>query len=326
MNTAATLGTAPDAEATPAGHGTDRFRADPIPFMPVRAGGRMVNAMTVDVEDYFQVQALSGQIDRDDWDRIPARVEANTDRVLDLFAAHEVKATFFTLGWVAERFPSLIRRIVEQGHELASHGHAHFRADGQDAATFRDDIRRTKAILEETGGAPVTGYRAATFSIGRGNPWAFDVLAEEGHRYSSSVYPVKHDYYGVPDAPRFPFRPIPGDDFVEIPITTAKLGERNLPCGGGGYFRLLPYAYSRWALARVNRRDGMPCIFYFHPWEVDPDQPRQAGLAWKSRLRHYTNLGKMHGRLARLLNQFAWDRMDRIFLEPADAAPRAAAP
>lgn len=297
----------------------DCFVGKPLVFDPPKRDDRIINAMSVDVEDYFQVQALSKQVDRSDWDSIPTRVEANTDRILALFDAKDTKATFFTLGWVAERFPSLIRRIVDQGHELASHGYAHFRADSQDSPTFREDIRKTKALLEDTGGTPVIGYRAATFSIGRSNPWAFDVLAEEGYRYSSSVYPVKHDYYGVPDAPRFSFRPSGDQDLIEIPITTVKIGQRNVPCGGGGYFRLLPYAYSSWAMGRVNRVDRQPCIFYFHPWEVDPDQPRQAGLHWKSRLRHYTNLGKMHGRLARVLQQFAWGRMDQVFLNQVDA-------
>jgi polysaccharide deacetylase family protein (PEP-CTERM system associated) len=273
----------------------------------------MLNAMSVDVEDYFQVQALAGVVDRDDWDNIACRVEANTNRLLDMYAAAGVKITFFTLGWVAARYPALIRRMVAEGHEVASHGLAHVRVDSQTPEQFRADIRQTKRIIEDAGGVPVRGYRAATFSINTANPWAFDVLAEEGHVYSSSIYPVKHDFYGVPDAPRFPYRPRDGVDLVEIPMTTVRLGARNLPCSGGGYFRLLPYAASRALLRRVNRVDGQPVVFYMHPWEIDPDQPRVAGLSAKSRFRHYVGLARMQGKLARLLGDFAWGRMDRAF-------------
>ena len=270
------------------------------------------NAMSVDVEDYFQVQALAERIERADWERLPRRVERNTERVLELFAEHDVRATFFTLGWVAERHPALVRRIVAEGHELASHGVAHIRADAQDERTFRGDIRRSRRMLEDIGGVPVRGYRAASFSIGARNLWAFRVLAEEGYRYSSSVYPVRHDIYGMPSAPRFAFRMAELDGFVELPITTVAYLGRKLPCGGGGYFRLLPYALSRRMLSAVNRADGKPCTFYFHPWEIDPDQPRQRGLAWRARVRHYTNLGVMEAKLARLLRDFAWDRLDRV--------------
>jgi polysaccharide deacetylase family protein (PEP-CTERM system associated) len=270
------------------------------------------NAMTCDVEDYFQVQALSEVVTREDWERLPRRVEANTNRVLDLFAAQAVKGTFFTLGWVAERHPQVIRRIVAEGHELASHGWSHVRADAQSPEEFRADIRRTKALLEETGGVAVRGYRAASFSIGSRNPWALGILAEEGYAYSSSVYPVRHDIYGMPEAPRFPYRPLPDRSFREFPITSLPLLGRNFPCGGGGFFRLLPYTVSTAAIRAVHRRDHRPTIFYFHPWEIDPGQPRQRGLSLKSRLRHYTNLGRMEGKLGRLLRDFAWDRMDRV--------------
>jgi len=272
----------------------------------------IVNAMTVDVEDYFQVQAFADTIRRADWDSLPCRVERNSDRVLELFAAAGVRGTFFTLGWVAERYPALVRRIAEAGHELASHGWAHFRADEQPPEGFRADVRRTKDVLEQTGGVPVAGYRAASFSIGARNLWALEVLAEEGYRYSSSVYPVRHDIYGMPEAPRFPFRPLPDRSFREFPISTTVIGGRNWPIGGGGYFRLLPYRLSVAAIDRVHRRDGRPCIFYFHPWEIDPDQPRQHSAPLKSRLRHYTNLGRMEQKLRRLLDRFAWDRMDRV--------------
>lgn len=273
---------------------------------------RPCNAMTVDVEDYFQVQAFAHCIDRKDWDAFPRRVDMNTNRILDQFGAAGVKATFFTLGWVAQRFPSLVRRIADQGHELASHGWDHTRADAQDPETFRADIRRTKALLEDTAGSAVTGYRAATFSIGRRNMWAFPILRQEGYLYSSSINPIAHDLYGMPDAPRVPFRP-DNDGVMEIPMTTVRMMGRNWPCSGGGYFRLLPTALYRAGLNRVNRDDRQPGIFYFHPWEIDPGQPRIPGAGWKSRLRHYTNLSRMGAALDKLLQDFEWDRMDRVY-------------
>jgi polysaccharide deacetylase family protein (PEP-CTERM system associated) len=270
------------------------------------------NAMTVDVEDYFQVQAFAHCIDRKDWDTFPRRVDANTNRILDQFATHGVKATFFTLGWVAQRFPALIRRIVADGHELASHGWDHTRVDSQEPETFRADIRRTKALLEDTGGTRITGYRAATFSIGARNLWAFPILRQEGYLYSSSINPIRHDLYGMPDAPRVPFHP-DADGVLEIPMTTVRLLGRNWPCSGGGYFRLLPTMLYRSGLKRVNHHDHQPGIFYFHPWEIDADQPRIPNAGWKSRLRHYTNLSRMAGDLDDLLRDFAWDRMDRVY-------------
>jgi polysaccharide deacetylase family protein (PEP-CTERM system associated) len=278
------------------------------------AAGALRNAMTCDVEDYFQVQAFAGHIRREDWNAFQPRVERNTGRVLDLFAKHGIKATFFTLGWVAERNKDLIRRIVREGHELASHGMEHRPVFSQTPEEFRADVRRTKAILEDVGGVTVTGYRAASFSITKQTFWAFDVLADEGYRYSSSIYPVQHDLYGIPDAPRFAFRPTSGP-LLEVPMSTVAMLGRNLPCSGGGYFRLLPYALSRWGFRRVNRRDRRPAIFYFHPWEIDPGQPRQGAAPLKSRFRHYLNLDRMEGRLERLLRDLAWDRMDRIYLE-----------
>jgi len=236
----------------------------------------------------------------------------NTNSILDQFALAGVKATFFTLGWVAERFPKLVRRIVAEGHELASHGWDHTRADAQDRSTFRADIRRTRLTLEAVGGVAVRGYRAATFSIGRRNMWAFPMLRQEGYLYSSSINPIRHDLYGMPDAPRVPFRP-QRDGVIEIPMTTMRLLGRNWPCSGGGYFRLLPAALYRTGLARVNRRNGQSGIFYFHPWEIDPAQPRVAHAGWKSRFRHYTNLSRMKASLDRLLRDFDWDRMDRVF-------------
>ena len=290
------------------------------PVAPVRAAdtGRLMNAMSVDVEDYFQVHAFSQNIDRADWDSIPCRVERNVDLLLGMFDEADVKATFFTLGWVAERYPALIRRIVAEGHELASHGMAHVRVDTQSPDEFRADIRQARKLLEDTGGAAVRGYRAATFSINAQNQWAFDVLAEEGHTYSSSIYPVKHDFYGIPDAPRFAYRPRPGNDLVEIPLTTVRFRGRNVQCSGGGYFRLFPYALSKRLLARVNDVDGQPGVFYMHPWEVDPDQPRQSGISLKSRFRHYVGLSRMQPRLARLLRDFRWGRMDQAFAAAID--------
>jgi len=272
------------------------------------------NAMTVDVEDYFQVSAFEPHIDRADWERQPCRVEGNTQRVLDLFAEHGVKATFFTLGWVAERFPGLVRRMVDEGHELASHGWSHVRVTEQTPAEFRADVARTKALLEDISGTEVKGYRAASYSIGEASLWALEVLGEVGYRYSSSIFPIRHDLYGMPGAPRFAFRPN-GGTLLEIPVTTVAIGARNFPCAGGGWFRLLPYAVSRWALRRVNGVDGNPAIFYFHPWEIDPDQPRQRGVGWKTRFRHYLNLERMEARLRRLLRDFRWDRVDRVYLE-----------
>jgi len=290
-----------------------RASAPPVRNEPVRNDLPVRNAMTVDVEDYFQVQAFAGCVARADWDGFPGRVEANTDRLLAQFDRAGVTATFFTLGWVAQRHPALIRRIVAQGHELASHGWDHTRADAQDPATFRADIGRTRRLLEDTGGVAVTGYRAATFSIGARNTWAFAALEAEGYRYSSSVNPIRHDLYGsMPGAPRTPFRPA-GTGLWEFPMTTVRAGGRNLPCSGGGYFRLLPYRLFRAGLDRVNRVERRSGIFYLHPWEVDPDQPRIAGAGWKSRFRHYTNLRRTGARLDRLLAEFAWGRMDAVF-------------
>lgn len=279
---------------------------------PVNSLADLSNAMTVDVEDYFQVSAFA-HISREDWADLPCRVEQNTNRVLDLFAANGAKATFFTLGWVAERYPDLIRRIADEGHEVASHGMAHFRVGDQTPEQFLDDISQTRKILQDISGQPVLGYRAASFSIGKETLWAHHVLAEAGYIYSSSVYPVRHDHYGIPDAPRFPYTPDGEPGLVELPLTTVKLFDRNLPCAGGGYFRLLPYAYFRWAIGKVNLEDRQPTIFYFHPWEIDPDQPRQSGINAKTRFRHYVNLRRMAPRLDRMLKDFSWDRMDRVF-------------
>jgi len=271
------------------------------------------NAMTIDVEDYFQVSAFAPHIPRNQWDSLPCRVERNVMRILEMLDTHQAKATFFTLGWVAERYPNLVREIVTRGHELASHGYGHLRASDQSETEFRTDVTHAKKILEDIAGVAVNGYRAPSFSIGARNLWAFDVLNDAGYRYSSSVYPIKHDHYGMPDAPRFAFQPR-NHGLLELPATTLKMLGRNLPASGGGYFRLLPYSVSAWMMRRVNRRDGNACIFYFHPWEIDPEQPRQCGVGWKTRFRHYVNLSRMEGRMEHLLKDFQWDRMDRIFL------------
>jgi polysaccharide deacetylase family protein (PEP-CTERM system associated) len=275
------------------------------------------NAMTIDVEDYFQVSAFDGHISRESWPTQPCRVERNIDCILALLDDKDIKATFFTLGWIAERYPAMVRRIVDAGHELASHGYAHRRASDQDEAEFMDDISRSKALLEDIGGQQVLGYRAPSFSIGIRNLWALDTLREAGYRYSSSIYPVQHDHYGMPDAPRFAFYPAGPEGLLEVPITTVRVMERNLPAGGGGYFRFFPYQVSRWFLRRVNRIDKQPGIFYFHPWELDPGQPRQKHISLKTRFRHYVNLDRMEDRLKALTRDFEWDRMDRIFLETA---------
>lgn len=264
----------------------------------------MKNALTIDVEDYFQVSAFDSIITRDDWDHIKPRVEANTDRLLQLFADTGAKATFFTLGWVAQRFPGLMRRIVAQGHELASHGMMHYRASEQSPEVFRKDVGDTKKLLEDLGGCEVIGYRAPSFSITTQNTWVYDVLADLGYRYSSSVYPVKHDHYGIPDAPRSPYQPHPA--IVEIPMSTLPVMGKNIPVSGGGFFRLYPYPFTRWAIGRVNARDGIPYMFYLHPWEIDPDQPRQQQIPLKTRFRHYLNLKRVEGRLGAMLRDFEW--------------------
>ena len=270
------------------------------------------NALTIDVEDYFQVSAFAPYIPRDHWERRDCRVERNVERILQMLDDHGTKATFFTLGWIAERHPQVVRRIVEQGHELASHGYGHERASDLTESAFFSDIDSAKKILEDLSGCSVTGYRAPSFSIGEGNLWAFDCLERAGYRYSSSIYPIRHDHYGMPDAPRFAHR-VRGA-LVEVPVTTARLLNRNWPASGGGYFRLMPYALSSWLLRQVNQNDGQPVIFYFHPWEIDVDQPRVEGINAKTRFRHYVNLHRTEARIRRLLRDFSWARMDEIFL------------
>lgn len=280
------------------GHGV---RSDPI-----------TNALTIDVEDYFQVSAFAPYIDRSEWATRECRVERNIDRILQLLDERSTKATFFTLGWIAERYPQVVTQIVANGHELASHGYGHFRASDQTEAAFYADVHLSKVLLEDLSGQLVKGYRAPSFSIGTGNLWAFGCLERAGYQYSSSIYPIRHDHYGMPDAPRFAHRV---GQLTEIPVTTVRSLARNWPASGGGYFRLLPYGVSRWLLRQVNQVDGQSAIFYFHPWEIDPEQPRIPGINARTRFRHYLNLHRMEGRLNRLLADFRWGRMDHVFLE-----------
>lgn len=278
----------------------------PTPVSPI------VNGLSVDVEDWFQVGAFENVIERGDWNGLDVRVECNVDTILDLFAELDVKATFFTLGWVAKRYGPLMRRIGDAGHELASHGYDHARVFTFTREEFAADIGRARKVIEDASGVGVTGYRAPSFSIDQRTPWAYMELAKQGYTYSSSVAPVSHDHYGWPEAPRFAFKPLPWSDLIEIPVTTAMFAGRRLAAGGGGFFRVLPYAFSRWAIRQVNRQDQRPAIFYFHPWEIDPQQPRVAQAPFKSKLRHYTNLGKMAPKLRNVLREFEWTRMDRV--------------
>ncbi len=276
---------------------------------------RITNAFTCDVEDYFQVSALAPHFPRHTWENVPCRVERNVERILQMLDDHGARGTFFTLGWIAERFPQLVRRIAAAGHEVASHGYAHERASALTPEAFKADIALAKAVLEDITGRLITGYRAPSFSIGKANLWAHDCIAEAGYRYSSSVYPVKHDHYGIPDAPRFPWRLDNG--LVEVPVTTLRAFGRNWPAGGGGFFRLLPYGVSRWQIARVNAQDQQPAIFYFHPWEIDPEQPRVREATARTRFRHYVNLERTASRLERLLADFSWGRADEVFRDAA---------
>ena len=272
----------------------------------------MLNALSVDVEDWFQVGAFERVIAKADWDRLPQRVERNADAVLSLFDEAGVKGTFFTLGWVAERYPALIRRIVAAGHEIASHGWDHDRVFTLTPEAFRADLRRAHAAIAHAGGVAPRGYRAPSFSIDARTPWAHQVLAEEGYVYSSSVAPLAHDHYGWREAPRFAFRPIAGSELIELPVTTVELAGRRVAAGGGGFFRLLPYRFSSWAVRRVNAAEQRPAIFYFHPWEIDPDQPRVTAAPLKSRLRHYSRLSAMRPKLLRLLKEHDWGRTDTV--------------
>lgn len=281
----------------------------------------IINALSIDVEDWFQVGAFETTIPRENWAQLSPRVERNSCFLLDMLDRKGVKATFFTLGWVAERNPRLVRHIVEAGHELASHGYDHRRVFTFTPDQFREDLRKSRLLLEQAAGAPVTGYRAPSFSIDARTPWAHAILAEEGYRYSSSVAPVVHDHYGWPQAPRFAFRPVADSGMIELPVTTARLLGRTVAAGGGGFFRLFPYAFSRWAVRQVNRRDRRPAILYFHPWEIDTEQPRIKTAPLKSRLRHYTNISVMAEKMERLIDDFSWGRMDDLLERQGRDAP-----
>ncbi len=295
----------------------------------VKKSSRTANAMTVDVEDYFQVSAFENYIARESWSKLECRVERNVDAILESFSNKNIKATFFTLGWLAQRYPHMIKRIVADGHELASHGWEHIRVFHQTPEEFRADITKAKQVLEDTSGSPVLGYRAASYSINKTNLWAHDILREAGYLYSSSIAPIAYSEYGIADAPRFAHYRSgekkvdgPSDDAIlEIPITTMAVPTKNIPCGGGGWFRLYPYHLSKWALQWVNQHDKQAAVFYFHPWEIDPEQPRQKNLDWKTEFRHYQNLTRMESKLDRLLSDFNWCRMTDVYDVYAGRSP-----
>ena len=273
----------------------------------------MINALSVDVEDYFQVSAFENTINRKNWEKLDHRVASNMDKILSIFDQENARATFFVLGWIAERYPDIVKKIIDNGHELASHGYGHQRVSDLSREEFIVDITRAKKILEDLSGQPVQGYRAPSYSIGKNNIWALEALAESGHLYSSSIYPIEHDHYGFPEAPRFVFRD-EKTGLIEIPITTMKFMNHLFPAGGGGFFRFYPYRVSRWAINRVNQNDQQASVFYFHPWEIDPEQPRQKNISLKTRFRHYINLNKTETRLKQLLQDFEWGRIDEVFI------------
>ncbi len=277
----------------------------------------ITNAISIDVEDYFQVSAFENTINREDWGSLEHRVEKNMRLILDLLNEKQVKGTFFVLGWIAERYPDIVKSIISGGHELASHGYGHQRVRDLTPEQFRDDVSRAKSILEDISGLQIKGYRAPSYSIGKENIWALDVLAQTGHIYSSSIYPIQHDHYGFPEAPRFIFRD-KRTGLIEIPITTVKVLNRLRPAGGGGFFRFYPYKATRWLIQQVNQIDMQSAVFYMHPWEIDPGQPRQKNISLKTRFRHYLNLDKTEGRFTRLLEDFSWGRMDDVFLGGVD--------
>jgi polysaccharide deacetylase family protein (PEP-CTERM system associated) len=281
--------------------------------------------MTIDVEDYFHVSVFDGVVPRERWATFESRVCANTDRLIEIFAEQGVRATFFVLGWVGERFPELVQRLAAAGHEIASHGYAHRLIYDQTRPAFREDVRRSKAALEAAAGCRVDGYRAPSYSITPRSLWALDVLIEEGYRYDSSIFPVHHDRYGIPLSPRHPYviSREPGS-IVELPGSTVRVGPLNLPVGGGGYFRILPYAWTRWGIGRLNAVEQRPAVFYLHPWEIDPDQPRLPASRL-GRFRHYRNLADTEGRLRQLLTDFRFSTMRVVFQEAGQVAPNSLA-
>ena len=277
----------------------------------------VVNAMTVDVEDYFHVSVFDGLVPRHAWDSLESRVCGNTERLLRIFADANVTATFFILGWVARRHPSLVRSIAAEGHEIASHGYGHRLVYDLTPQAFREDIRRSRAVLEAAADAPVLGYRAPSYSVTPRSLWALDILIEEGFRYDASIFPIHHDRYGIPISPRHPYVISRASDLVEAPGSTVRWGPFNLPIGGGGYFRILPYAWTRWGIARLNTLEQKPAIFYLHPWEIDPDQPRLK-TSMLGQFRHYCNLGKTEARLRTLLRDFEFTTMISVLSEHDD--------
>jgi polysaccharide deacetylase family protein (PEP-CTERM system associated) len=291
---------------------------------PRTADDRIVNAMSIDVEDYFHVSVFDGLVPRTAWDQMESRVCRNTDRLLDVFAEHGVRSTFFVLGWVAERYPALVRRISEAGHEIASHGYAHRLIYDQTRQAFREDIRRAKRLLEDASGTAVAGYRAPSYSITPKSLWALDALLDEGYRYDSSIFPIRHDRYGIPVSARAPYSiERDGGTLVEVPASATRLGPLNLPVAGGGYFRILPYWWTRWGIDRVNRIERRPAVFYLHPWEIDPEQPRlSAGRL--GRFRHYCNLEKTEARLRTLLADFRFDTVASLVSKVPAPTPSAA--
>jgi polysaccharide deacetylase family protein (PEP-CTERM system associated) len=297
----------------------------------------MKNFLSIDVEDYFQVSAFEKVSPPDTWGRRELRVERNTEKVLDLLGEASVKGTFFILGWVAERCPALVKRIAAEGHEVASHGYGHQRVPNQTRIEFREDVRHSKAILEELTGREVIGYRAPSYSISKETFWAFDELHEAGYRYDSSIFPIRHDFYGMPEWPRFAGYAVKSQEgsweataevkgkaaaLYEVPITTLRLAGKNLPVAGGGYFRLFPYAFTRWGLDRINRRENKPFVFYLHPWELDPDQPRMHGVSAKSKFRHYLNLNKTGERFRQLLRDFDFSPVAESFAKFNDSVDK----
>jgi polysaccharide deacetylase family protein (PEP-CTERM system associated) len=283
-----------------------------MPALPTADAGPtpMVNVFTIDVEDYYHVSAFAGVAPPERWPSFESRVEASTSRILDLCAAADVRGTFFVLGWVADRWPAMVRRIADNGHELASHSYWHRLVYDMTPETFRDDLRRARTAIEQAAGVRVRGFRAPSYSITARSLWALDVLQDEGYEYDASIFPIRHDVYGIPDAPRHAHR---RGTILEVPGTTALVGGTRIPVGGG-YFRLFPYSVTRWAVSRVNRMEGKPAIFYLHPWEIDPEQPRLAA-PWRSTLRHYNSLGRTELRLRRLLSDFRWDTVARVMLD-----------
>lgn len=271
------------------------------------------HAFSVDVEEHFQVAALACRIAKGKWEEHPSRVERNTDRCLEMLAAASARGTFFVLGWVAKRYPNLVRRIAEAGHEVASHGMEHDRVSTLGPERFAADVDEARKLLQDVSGGSISGYRAPSFSLSPEMDWAYRALIEAGYRYSSSVYPVSHDHYGCPSAPRRAYRPLADSDFVEFPLSTARLAGRTVPASGGGYFRFLPYSMSRTLLRRASAQRRQAGIFYMHPWEIDPEQPKVADLPLRSRFRHYVNLHRTEERLRALFSDFSWDRMDRVF-------------